>query len=75
MIDYIYDTYFKSEFKDLLRNKINKIINALNLVNFTNINTLNYKVNFHKDGKILSPSYYKIKDYYNEPLANSTIIN
>ena len=75
VIDYIYDTYFKSEFKDLLRNKINKIINALNLVNFTNINTLNYKVNFHKDGKILSPSYYKIKDYYNEPLANSTIIN
>ncbi len=65
VIDYIYDTYFKSEFKDLLRNKINKIINALNLVNFTNINTLNYKVNFHKDGKILSPSYYKIKDYYN----------
>ncbi|MCT7530423.1 hypothetical protein [Aliarcobacter cryaerophilus] len=62
--NYIYDNYFESEFKVLREKKANKIINALNLVNFTNINTLNYKINIYQDKKILSPSYYKIKDYY-----------
>lgn len=39
-------------------------MNALNLVNFTNINTLNYHIYTFNDEKILSLSYYKIKEYY-----------
>lgn len=62
--DYFFENDFATEYKLLLKEKTKKIINALNLVNFTNINTLNFRIYIFNDKKILSPSYYKIKEYY-----------
>lgn len=62
--DYFFENDFATEYKLLLKEKTKKIINALNLVNFTNINTLNFRIYVFNDKKILSPSYYKIKEYY-----------
>lgn len=62
--DYFFENDFATEYKLLLKEKTEKIINALNLVNFTNINTLSFLIYIFNDKKILSPSYYKIKEYY-----------
>lgn len=62
--DYFIENEFPIEYKLLLKKKSQKIMNALNLVNFTNINTLNYHIYTFNDEKILSLSYYKIKEYY-----------
>ena len=62
--DYYFENEFGAEYKLLLKEKTKKIMNALNLVNFTNINTLSLCIYMFDNKEILSPSYYKIKEYY-----------
>lgn len=62
--DYYFENEFENEYKLLLKDKSKKIINALNLVNFTNINTLSSHIYTFNNKEILSLSYYKIKEYY-----------
>lgn len=69
--DYYFKNEFGDEYKRLLKEKSKKIINALNLVNFTRINTISFHIYTFDDAKILSPSYYKVKEYY-ENKANES---
>lgn len=69
--DYYFKNEFGDEYKRLLKEKSKKIINALNLANFTSINTLSFHIYTFDNVKMLSPSYYKVKEYY-ENKANES---